>query len=150
MQETLTTALDRWPLTGVPDRPGVWLTTACRTRARNIDRDRDRADRRVRAARPLLIDDGAGPVEQPAILDDRQRLIIMCCDPLLAPDALLTLTLRMVAGLSNEEIARGFHLPAATPSVERAIASPTSSAPGGAPRRSGVRRRAGRAGTSLK
>src|SRR5260370_42432611 len=51
VQETLLTALDRWPLQGVPDRPGAWLMTACRNRARNAVRDNGRA-RRAPASPP--------------------------------------------------------------------------------------------------
>jgi RNA polymerase sigma-70 factor (ECF subfamily) len=111
-QETLLAALDRWPLEGVPDRPGAWLMTVCRNRARNVVRDSGRAQQRAESMRPLL----AGQQEQddgpPEIADDRLRLIAMCCHPLLSADAQVALTLRLVAGLTTEEIARGFHLPA--------------------------------------
>jgi predicted RNA polymerase sigma factor len=52
VQETVLTALDRWPLQGVPDRPGAWLMTACRNRARNVVRDSGRA-RRAIASTPI-------------------------------------------------------------------------------------------------
>ena len=117
VQETLLVALDRWPLLGVPERPGAWLMTACRNRARNVLRDAARGQQRIASLRPLL----AGPlVSGPAppdadtveIADDRLRLIAMCCHPALPTDAQVALTLRMVAGLTTQEIARGFHLPA--------------------------------------
>ena len=111
-QETLLAALDRWPLQGVPARPGAWLMTVCRNRARNVVRDSRRAHQRAESVRPLL----AGQEQQddgpPEIADDRLRLIAMCCHPLLSADAQVALTLRLVAGLTTEEIARGFHLPA--------------------------------------
>lgn len=116
-QETLMAALDRWPLQGIPDRPGAWLMTVCRNRARNLVRDAGRAQQRITSLRPLL--DGAssagdqvGAVEAPEIADDRLRLIAMCCHPLLTADGQVALTLRMVAGLTTQEIARGFHVPA--------------------------------------
>ena len=113
-QETLLAALDRWPLQGIPDRPGAWLMTVCRNRARNLVRDDSRAQQRIASLRPLL--DGVPPSgdQVPVIADDRLRLIAMCCHPLLAADAQVALTLRMVAGLTTQEIARGFHTPAAS------------------------------------
>jgi RNA polymerase sigma factor (sigma-70 family) len=118
-QETLMAALDRWPLQGIPDRPGAWLMTVCRNRARNLVRDAGRAQQRIASLRPLL--DG-GPAsgdqvpggEEPEIADDRLRLIAMCCHPLLTADGQVALTLRMVAGLTTQEIARGFNTPAAS------------------------------------
>jgi RNA polymerase sigma factor (sigma-70 family) len=118
-QETLLAALDRWPLQGVPGQPGAWLMTACRNRARNMIRDEGRARQRIAALGPLLT--GAPPSAGQAadggtsgITDDRLRLMAMCCHPLLSADAQVALTLRMVAGLSTTEIARGFNVPAAT------------------------------------
>jgi RNA polymerase sigma factor (sigma-70 family) len=118
-QETLLAALDRWPLQGVPDRPGAWLMTACRNRARNMVRNDGRARQRIASLRPLLngppgLVVEASAVEAPYIADDQLRLIAMCCHPLLSTDAQVALTLRMVAGLTTAEIARGFTLPSAT------------------------------------
>jgi RNA polymerase sigma factor (sigma-70 family) len=114
VQETLLAALDRWPLLGVPDRPGAWLMTACRNRARNLVRDVGRAQQKTASLRPLLRPGPAAPdADTPEIADDRLRLIAMCCHPLLPADGQVALTLRMVAGLTTQEIARGFHLPVA-------------------------------------
>ena len=114
-QETLLAALDRWPLLGVPDRPGAWLMTACRNRARNLVRDAGRAQQKSASLRPLLpLPVPAAPdAETPEIADDRLRLIAMCCHPVLPTDGQVAVTLRMVAGLTTQEIARGFHLPPA-------------------------------------
>src|SRR5260370_2710662 len=124
VQETLLVALDRWPLLGVPERPGAWLMTACRNRARNVLRDAGRGQQRIAALGPLL----SGPLvsgppppdgDTVEIADDRLRLIAMCCHPVLPTDAQVALTLRMVAGLTTQEIARGFHLP--TPAIAQRI-----------------------------
>src|SRR6266851_6147714 len=117
VQETLLAALDRWPLLGVPERPGAWLMTACRNRARNVVRDTGRGQQKIASLRPLLPGalhsaPAAPDAGAPEIADDRLRLIVMCCHPLLPTDGQVALTLRMVAGLTTEEIARGFHLPA--------------------------------------
>ena len=112
VQETLLVALDRWPLLGVPQRPGAWLMTACRNRARNVVRDAGRGQQRIASLRPLLSGPPSPDAGAPEIADDRLRLIAMCCHPLLSTDGQVALTLRMVAGLTTEEIARGFHLPA--------------------------------------
>jgi RNA polymerase sigma factor (sigma-70 family) len=110
VQDVFVTAVDRWPLLGWPARPGAWLMTATRNRALNVARDRARAQRRDRAVAPAV----TAFSDPPTIKDDRLRLIAMCCHPLLSPDAQVALTLRMVAGLSTEQIARGFHEPATT------------------------------------
>src|SRR6266542_302140 len=74
-QEVLVTALDRWPLTGVPDNPAAWLTTASRNRALNRLRDAGRARGRALALVPLLPADAALENGKPAIADDRLRLV---------------------------------------------------------------------------
>jgi RNA polymerase sigma-70 factor, ECF subfamily len=111
VSDTLLTALDRWPLDGVPDRPGAWLMTACRRRALNALRDRRRETDRMRsfAKQAYWQDDGPRPGDERWIIDDRLRLMAMCCHPVLHPDARVALTLRMVAGLSTEQIAAAFH-----------------------------------------
>src|SRR5438094_796843 len=117
-QDVLVTALDRWPFTGVPDRPGAWLLTAARNRARNVVRDAARAQARERAAaRPESVPDETtihGNVEEQPIGDDRLRLLFTCCHPMLPDEAQVALTLRMVGGLSTAEIARAFVVPVPT------------------------------------
>jgi RNA polymerase sigma-70 factor (ECF subfamily) len=109
VQETLLVALDRWPLTGVPDNPAAWLMTACRNRARNHVRDaaRSRARDRSRLVLEPAAESGTdAPLD--GIPDDRLRLIFMCCHPVLPTDAQVALTLRAVGGLATVEIANAF------------------------------------------
>ena len=119
-QDSFLAALDKWALIGVPERPGAWLMTVCRNRARNAVRDAGRADRKAQSLRPLLTGQSSADGGLPGIADDRLRLIAMCCHPLLSTNAQVALTLRMVAGLTTEEIARGFHTP--IPTIAQRIA----------------------------
>lgn len=119
-------AMDRWPRDGVPPNPGAWLTTTATRKA--IDRLRREALRegKHRAAH-MLTDDTphspTGPVE-----DDRLRLIFVCCDPALAVEGRVALTLRLLGGLTVAEIARAFLVPETTMArrITRAKAKITS------------------------
>jgi RNA polymerase sigma factor (sigma-70 family) len=104
-QDAYEQALHTWPNTGIPDRPGAWLTTTARNRARDVLR-REAAFRR---AMPLLVPEEAEPGLESGLLDDdRLRLIFTCCHPALSRDAQIALTLRLVCGLSTAEVARAF------------------------------------------
>ncbi len=121
-QDAFTEALRRWPVHGVPRRPGAWLTTVAGNRA--IDRLR-RGARGVE----LLEQVGRDPTDAPQatmdsreldtdenaeIEDDRLRLIFTCCHPALALEGRVALTLRSLAGLTTAEIARAFLVSEAT------------------------------------
>ena len=108
-QDAYAQALQAWPQTGIPDRPGAWLTTSARNRARDVLR-RESVWRR---ALPLLVADESvpGPGEGD---DDRLRLVFTCCHPALAREAQVALTLRLVCGLTTAEVARAFLVPEAT------------------------------------
>src|SRR5215213_9026160 len=104
--EALVAALERWPESGVPHNPGGWLTTTAGNRA--IDRIRRESLRDTKHQAAMMITDDTpheptGPVE-----DDRLRLVFTCCHPALAPEARVALTLRLLGGLTVEEIARAF------------------------------------------
>jgi RNA polymerase sigma-70 factor, ECF subfamily len=105
--EAFATAVERWPVDGVPANPGAWLTTTAHRKA--IDRIRREARREEKHREALMLSDSSdtsGPVG--AIEDDRLRLVFTCCHPALAMEARIALTLRMVGGLTVPEIARAF------------------------------------------
>ncbi|MCI4062290.1 sigma-70 family RNA polymerase sigma factor [Micromonospora sp. R77] len=104
--EAYATAVERWPVDGVPPNPGAWLTTTATRRAIDRIRRENKRDDKHREAQLLADDDPPEPVG--AIEDERLRLIFTCCHPALAPETRVALTLRMVAGLTVAEIARAF------------------------------------------
>ncbi|MFJ4649337.1 RNA polymerase sigma factor [Streptomyces bobili] len=113
VQDAFTTALRRWPETGVPPSPAGWIITTARNRA--IDRLRRESSRDARHTEAALLharDDP--PAEEGPVHDDRLRLIFTCCHPALAPRSQVALTLRLLGGLSTQQIARAFLVPEPT------------------------------------
>jgi RNA polymerase sigma-70 factor (ECF subfamily) len=112
VQDAFATAVQRWPQTGVPPSPAGWIITTARNRA--IDRLRREAKRDERHAEALLLHTADAPPEEGPVRDERLRLIFTCCHPALAPQARVALTLRLLGGLTTEQIARAFLVPAPT------------------------------------
>ena len=104
--EAFATAVERWPADGVPPNPGGWLTTTATRKAIDRIRREHKRDDKQEEARMLHDDDPTEPLG--AIDDDRLRLIFTCCHPALAMETRVALTLRMVGGLTVQEIARAF------------------------------------------
>src|SRR5262252_9091406 len=119
MHDAFAAALEQWPGHGVPDHPRAWLISTARHKA--IDRLRRDArfrEKQDELARWAALEEGAAPDFADAadgrIADDRLRLIFTCCHPALALEAQVALTLRTLCGLTTEEIARAFLVPAPT------------------------------------
>ncbi|MDF9811555.1 RNA polymerase sigma factor [Streptomyces sp. SPB162] len=112
VQDAFTTALERWPSTGLPPSPAGWIITTARNRA--IDRLRREASRQDRHAQAALLHARDAPPEEGPVRDDRLRLIFTCCHPSLATGAQIALTLRLLGGLSTAEIAHAFLVPEPT------------------------------------
>jgi len=114
----LEAALRQWPRDGRPDNPRAWLLRAARNRAVDDQRRSSRESRRAQAlydaSAPPLAVVAPEPEEDPAVADDRLRLVFTCCHPALPLEAQVALTLRTLGGLSTEEIARAFLVPSAT------------------------------------
>ena len=113
-QEALITALERWPVDGIPQRPDAWIVTAARRRAIDQLRRSQNFTRKQEQLVSLLqqeqAEQEAGPdeAEDHVLQDDRLRLIFTCCHPALALESQVALTLRAVAGLETPEIAKAF------------------------------------------
>jgi RNA polymerase sigma-70 factor (ECF subfamily) len=116
VQEAFTSAVDQWPISGVPDVPRAWIIQTARHKA--IDRIRRRArfqEKTESYAADALLEAADQPDGDPGdIPDDRLRLIFTCCHPALALEAQVALTLRTLGGLETDEIARAFLVPVAT------------------------------------
>src|SRR6188474_1242160 len=119
-QDALVAALEQWPGSGVPDNPGAWLMATAKHRAIDRLRRDERLDRKhEELGRESLIQQEMA-LADPEMLtsddvgDDLLRLVFISCHPVLAPEARVALTLRLLASLTTEEIARAFLVPVST------------------------------------
>src|SRR6202023_1079166 len=113
-QDALVAALEQWPVSGVPDKPGAWLMGTAKHRAIDLLRRRKTLDRKLQVLghEAELEEEGAAPDFAAAldddIGDDLLRLVFTACHPVLSTEARVALTLRLPGGLTTEEIARAF------------------------------------------
>jgi RNA polymerase sigma factor (sigma-70 family) len=119
-QDALVAALERWPGSGVPDNPGAWLMATAKHRAIDLLRRRTRLERKheqvsheLEAQQELAVPDLDAAIDD-HVGDDLLRLMFIACHPVLSTDARVALTLRLVGGLTTEEIARAFLVPVPT------------------------------------
>jgi RNA polymerase sigma factor (sigma-70 family) len=123
-QDALVLALERWPDSGVPEQPAAWLTTVAKNRAldalrrRQLHQEKEpqlsyEIDLQLQDAAPNL-DHAVADALENDIGDDVLRLVFVACHPVLPTDGRVALTLRMLGGLSTEEIARAFLVPEKT------------------------------------
>jgi len=119
-QEALLSALEAWPATGIPDNPGAWLMATAKNRALDHFRHRKLTERKhEELARELEIEQELAVPDYTAALDDDigddlLRLMFTACHPVLSTEARVALTLRLLGGLTTDEIARAFLVSEAT------------------------------------
>ena len=119
-QDALLAALERWPQSGIPDNPGAWLMATAKHRAIDMHRRTKRIERKheelgheLDAQQELTVGDLDAAIDDD-IGDDLLRLIFTACHPVLSTDARVALTLRLLGGLTTDEIARAFLVPEPT------------------------------------
>jgi RNA polymerase sigma factor (sigma-70 family) len=119
-QDALVAALQQWQESGIPENPGAWLMAAAKHRAidlfrRNklLERKHEELGRELDARQEALVPDFETALDDD-IGDDLLRLVFISCHPVLSPEARVALTLRLLGGLTTEEIARAFLMPEPT------------------------------------
>ena len=114
-QDALVAALEAWPETGAPSNPGAWLMATAKHRAIDLVRRKETYARKLaEVGRALEEVPAIEPTDTDGIDDDLLRLIFIVCHPVLSPDARIALTLRLMGGLTTNEIARAFLVSEAT------------------------------------
>src|SRR6266849_4640238 len=113
-QDALVAALEQWPASGIPDNPGAWLMATAKHRAidawrRNklLERKHQEFGRELEARKELAVPDFDAALDD-TVGDDLLRLVFISCHPVLLPEARVALTLRLLGGLTTDEIARAF------------------------------------------
>jgi RNA polymerase sigma factor (sigma-70 family) len=119
-QDALVAALQQWPTSGVPDNPGAWLMATAKHRAidrlrRNklLDRKHEQLGHELESRQDLAAAELEARLDDP-VGDDLLRLVFIACHPVLSPEARIALTLRLLGGLTTDEIARAFLVPEPT------------------------------------
>ncbi len=119
-QDALVAALESWPETGVPDKPGAWLMATAKhraidrmRRARTLERKTEEIGRDLELEQDVTADDIDAAIDD-EVGDDLLRLVFISCHPVLSTEARVALTLRLLGGLTTDEIARAFLVPEAT------------------------------------
>jgi RNA polymerase sigma factor (sigma-70 family) len=117
-QDALVAALEQWPESGVPDNPGAWLMATAKHRAidrlrrdERLERKQEQLGRELQLQQEMAMADDNVSTD---VGDDLLRLMFISCHPILAPEARVALTLRLLASLTTEEIARAYLVPVAT------------------------------------
>ncbi len=113
-QDALVAALEQWPKSGIPDKPGAWLTAAAKHRAidlwrrnKRLERKHEELGRELEAQQEMAVPDLHAALDD-EVGDDLLRLIFISCHPVLSSEGRVALTLRLLGGLTTEEIARAF------------------------------------------
>ncbi|HEX3532690.1 MAG TPA: RNA polymerase sigma factor [Gemmatimonadaceae bacterium] len=119
-QDALVAALEQWPKSGVPDNPGAWLMATAKHRAIDylrrgalLDRKHEQIARELEAEQERAVPDLESALDD-HVGDDLLRLVFIACHPVLAMEARVALTLRLLGGLTTDEIARAFLVPEPT------------------------------------
>jgi RNA polymerase sigma factor (sigma-70 family) len=119
-QDALVAALERWPASGIPDKPGAWLMATAKHRAfdllrrdKMLDRKHAEVGHELEARQEMAVPDLDAALDD-QVGDDLLRLVFISCHPVLSREARVALTLRLLGGLTTEEIARAFLVPEAT------------------------------------
>ena len=119
-QDALVAALETWPETGVPDNPGAWLMATAKHRAidhlrrsKRLERKHEELGHEIEERQERAVQDLDVAIDDP-VGDDLLRLVFIACHPVLSTEARVALTLRLLGGLTTEEIARAFLVPVPT------------------------------------
>ncbi len=119
-QDALVAALEQWPKAGIPDNPGAWLMATAKHRAidlwrrnKRLERNHEELGRELQAKQEMAVADLEAAMDD-NFGDDLLRLVFTACHPVLSSEARVALTLRLVGGLTTEEIARAFLIPEPT------------------------------------
>src|SRR5260221_13682648 len=119
-QDALVAALEQWPESGIPENPGAWLVATAKHRAidlwrrnKRLERKHQELGRELEAKQEMAVPDLEAAIDD-NVGDDLLRFVFISCHPILSSEARVSLTLRLLGGLTTEEIARAFLVPEPT------------------------------------